>query len=108
MNLHRPNRFDIVTAIFFYLLNVVDCAFTLWVVQLAGSSMEMNPLMRTALVLGPESFIAVKLLGGGVLTLGLLFYPIPRRINVGLLFVTTVYFIFTTIHLYGIWRSHAY
>lgn len=100
-----PTRFDAVMAVLLYGLNVADCFLTLWVVQLAGLSMEANPLMRVAMGLGVGWFLALKLGGGFVLTLALLLYPIPRRFSVALSLVTLVYFVFTLFHLYGIWAA---
>lgn len=98
----RPQRVDVFLATSLYFLNVIDTFLTLYVVRVAGTSMEMNPFLHFLFTFGEIPFLLTKLVGGLLLTLILLFYPLPRRYSMGLVVATIVYFCFTSYHLWGV------
>jgi hypothetical protein len=98
----RPTRVDAILAVLLYGMNVADCFLTLYVISIAGSSMELNPLMRLMFSFGTEWFMILKLGGGLFMTLALLLYPIPRNFSMGLAACTFIYFLFTFYHTWGL------
>lgn len=88
-------RGDIILACVFYVLNLVDTAMTVKALSLPDFY-EFNPLMAALQRLGMGYFIAFKIIFVFFLTLLMLVYQPPKKINLALL-VATVIFILITI-----------
>lgn len=102
MKFQKPTKRDTFLFVLFYFLNLFDTVAT--VIATRNGGIELNPPMRFLLERGIGYFVAFKVIGVLIMGLVALFYPVSKRVNVTLLFISGMYAMLTIYHLLMFWN----
>lgn len=106
MRFNRPAKSDVLIAVLLYMLNIFDMIATMRAISM-GYGMEINPVMRVLMDKGMGYFVFVKVVVMLVVTVFLLLVPVPKKVNVALLFMTGMYMMLGLVHVLIFWSMHA-